>query len=66
MLSCDPVRIVFPSGLYATDDSVSVCPVNFCSCSPVSISHRRAVSSADPVIIVFPYGLYATEKIEPV
>ncbi len=61
MLSYDPEAIRDPSGLNATEQTMSSCPRRTTSWSPLEASHSRTVLSYDPEAIRDPSGLNATE-----
>ena len=50
-----------PSGLYATDDTMPVCPMRVACSLPVATSHSLIVWSAPPAASVLPSGLYARD-----
>src|SRR4051794_16172599 len=52
---------VLPSGLYAMDDTPSVCPLRVAFCLPVATSHSLIVLSLLAEASVLPSGLKATD-----
>ena len=63
--SASSVRIVFPSGLIATDWTQWACSSGLPTASPVLVSHNRAVLSVPAVAIMLPSELKATDRISP-
>jgi hypothetical protein len=56
-----PVASVCPSGLNATEKTISVCPNRVAVGCPVAGSHSRTVRSVPALARVRPSGLKATE-----
>ena len=59
-LSIPPDERTFPTGLKATDNTISSCPLSVLIALPVSIFHR-VISLSIPDAIIFPSGLKETD-----
>ena len=58
VLSDEPEARVFPSGLYDTDRTMFVWPINTAICLPSIASHNRMLLSSEAEIMFLPSGLY--------